>query len=92
MSKNSPEGFPWLQSRKKEVPEYPTHFGSQDNIINDDDYDFSVAEALFEKTPTVGINENVNRDYNLKTIGGFIDVNKHPNSEEKEVLADEEVS
>ncbi len=92
MFKKSPEGFSKLHLKNQEVPKFPNVFDVEGNKISNGDYNFSATEALYDDSATPKMSADGDGEYDLKAIGGFIDINKHERSEERNEEEDEAVS
>lgn len=59
------------------TPKYPAVFDDKGNRISNGEYNFSGLGNLYDNPEDNMMEADGNGEYNLKTIGGFIDVNKH---------------
>lgn len=63
--------------KNKGTPKRPAVFDDKGNRISNGEYNFSGLGNLYDNPEDRVMGVNRNGEYDLKTIGGFIDVNKH---------------
>ncbi len=91
MFKINLEGFSKSHPKNQEAPKYPTVFDAEGHKISNGDYNFAGVEALYGDA-TSKMKADGDGEYDLKGIGGFIDINNHGKSVEKTTEEDEAVS